>query len=91
MSLFGNSTQQLAASEPPHFAAWCLYMFLPRNQIVPIIGDIQEKFQTIMIPRVGRRWAVAWYYKETLASLVNWRLFVSLVSKALDAYRRIAG
>jgi hypothetical protein len=69
--LFGNSSQQLASSKPPRFAVWCLYMFLPRNLITPVVGDIQEKFQTIMIPKVGRGWAVVWCYKETVTSIIN--------------------
>jgi hypothetical protein len=51
---------------PPTFAAFFLYLTLPRRQQEPIIGDLNEDFATNVLPRFGPLLAGIWYWYKAL-------------------------
>jgi hypothetical protein len=65
---------------PPRRAEQTLWLFLgDRRQ--ELIGDLEEEYRTIILPKFGVRFARTWYWKQVLSSL--WPIACSRVRSAL--------
>ncbi len=49
---------------PPEHAEKFLHFILPCDRVEDRIGDLEEKFHKIMLPRYGYRSAVRWYWVQ---------------------------
>ena len=54
---------------PPLGAQRLLYFVLPRKNRQDIIGDLAEEYKTEILPRLGRRGAVVWYWSQAIRSV----------------------
>jgi hypothetical protein len=55
-------------SEPPKLGEYLIYLFVSRQDRINMIGDLAEDFCTIQ-RKFGRSLALAWYYKQIIASI----------------------
>jgi putative ABC transport system permease protein len=62
----------------PKLADALLRLFLSSEDAEVIAGDLEETFQTTIVPRTGRRAARFWYWRQTL-SIVSARVLASPV------------
>jgi len=77
-NLVGPSRRALP---PPRRAQSLLYFALPRAERGYIIGDLDEEFQTIILPMFGPRMARLWYWSQVVRSLG--RIFLASLKKVV--------
>jgi predicted permease len=54
---------------PPAFISFLLRIILPRSEHARVIGDLEEEYLDLEIPRRGRLGAWRWYWREGLSLL----------------------
>jgi hypothetical protein len=54
---------------PPSLGAWLLRPFLPGGAADPLLGDLEEEFQTVILPAQGEPAARRWHLRQSLASV----------------------
>lgn len=64
---------------PPRKAELVLRFLLPKDARESLLGDLEEEFRTIMVPKYGLRTAKVWYWKQVAASV--WPVFRSVLGK----------
>ena len=57
------------ATAPPRLARWLLRRLLAGPIRSAIVGDLDEEFSCVIVPRHGARAARRWYWRQTLLSL----------------------
>ena len=57
------------ATHPPRLARWLLRRLLAGPVRSAIVGDLDEEFSCVIVPRHGARAARRWYWRQTLLSL----------------------
>ncbi len=67
------------SAHPPRAASWLLGLFVPTDQITPILGDLLEEFSA-EASRVGVNSARRWYWRQSAKSIFD----------LLDAQLRLA-
>src|SRR5580704_12882034 len=50
-------------NRPPRLAKWLLELFVSKQQVSPIIGDLREEFSSVAFQR-GLRFARQWYWRQ---------------------------
>ena len=82
----------------PASASFLLYLFLNKKDRQTIPGDLQEEFQTTILPQFGPRRAKLWYWSHTLTNIayrnpiIKWALAGGGILKLTDwLIRRISG
>lgn len=70
-----------ASATPPRSAEFLLLCLLPRKNRY-LMGCLEEKFQTLLLPKYGRFYANVYYWSQALQSLawVAWGLFKKMAS-----------
>ena len=58
------SAEARKADAPPLAAERLLYFILPKSQREALPGDLAEEYSNKYVPKFGRRYADAWYWKE---------------------------
>lgn len=74
------AVEEPAASTPPRFAEYLLYIFLPKRSRDNMLGDLEEEYYKAY-RRYGYRYAQVFYWSQVVRSL--WPLIAALVQKAL--------
>lgn len=46
-----------------------MYFVLPKHQRESILGDLEEEYNTIILPKFGLRTARLWYWKQAIGSV----------------------
>jgi hypothetical protein len=67
------------SAHPPRAASWLLDLFVPGDQITPILGDLLEEFSAEAV-RMGVSSARRWYWRQSAKSILHF----------LDAQLRLA-
>ena len=82
----------------PKAAAFLLFVFLEQNDRKTIPGDLQEEFQTTILPQFGPRRAKFWYWSQVLTTIIyrnpiiKWALAGGgILELAVRLIRRISG
>ena len=57
------------ATDPPRLARWLLRRLLAGPVRSAIVGDLDEEFACVMVPRHGAHAARRWYWRQTILSL----------------------
>ncbi|MPZ20331.1 MAG: hypothetical protein GEV06_20805, partial [Luteitalea sp.] len=60
--------------KPPYLARWFLTRTLTGAARSAIVGDLDEEFTTSVLPRLGRRGARCWYWRQAIRSVTDHRL-----------------
>jgi len=55
---------------PPLGAEQLLHLFLSKSDREELIGDLEEEYRTVILPRFGPRFARTWYWTQALRSIV---------------------
>ncbi len=55
----------------PREAEMLLHLFLPRSMREYAIGDLEEEFRTIVLPKFGPRFARRWYWLQVARSVLQ--------------------
>jgi Bacterial sugar transferase len=84
-------------THPPKCAQRLLFWLLPLDRQEELIGDLDEKYRTKLLPDYGCREADLWYWWQTIRSiapllrrtLLRWSLFAGLVKAAGWMWERI--
>lgn len=64
-------THQIAEkNDPPKRTAMLLHFCLPKRDRECMIGDLEEEYRTVILPKYGTRVAVRWYWWQALRSVV---------------------
>lgn len=58
------------SSQPPKVANWLLNLFISRDQITPILGDLVEEFSAVVLRR-GVRSARRWYWRQGVKTVLH--------------------
>ena len=58
------------ATTPPRPAGLILSFLLPRKHQEEIVGDLQEEYRAVVLPKIGRSKANLWYWAQCLGSIV---------------------
>jgi len=53
----------------PKLAEALLYLFLNKEQRVSVPGDLEEEFETVIVPKFGLHFARFWYWMQVLRSV----------------------
>lgn len=56
--------------EPPQSARFILLCLCPRSTRETLLGDLEEEYRTLIIPKVGARKARMWYWYQVASSVV---------------------
>jgi len=56
----------------PSFASKTLLMALPARRGVSLLGDLDEEFVAVILPRFGLAYARKWYWKQVIWSLIDY-------------------
>jgi hypothetical protein len=80
------------SAHPPRAASWLLDLFVPRDQITPVLGDLLEEFSA-EAARVGVSSARRWYWRQSAKSILHlldaqlrpapWRSLASVIAGLL--------
>lgn len=65
----GTNGPEVKCNRPPIQAAYLLRLFLAKTEREHIPGDLEEEFNTIMVPNFGVRAAKLWYWKQVITSV----------------------
>lgn len=80
---------------PPSQFEGALYFFLPREVRQSLPGDLREEYQTIILPKFGRRFADRWYRWQVMTSIGSMLLRrvakIATLGWVIDAIRRRLG
>jgi len=68
-------------STPPYWGLYCL-LLIPKRNREHLIGDLEEEFRTVILPRYGPRKAAYWYW---------WNVIVSIVPFGVQLLKRLLG
>jgi hypothetical protein len=69
------------APAPPDWGLYCL-LLIPKRNREHLVGDLEEEFRTVILPRYGPRKAACWYW---------WNVIVSIVPFGVQLLKRILG
>ena len=93
-----NLETSTRSAQTPSVAHFLLYLFLNKKDRQTIPGDLQEEFQTTILPQFGPRRAKLWYWSHTLTNIayrnpiIKWALAGGGILKLTDwLIRRISG
>jgi hypothetical protein len=70
----------------PIAASYLLELFLPKKQRESLIGDLEEEFESKILPKYGRRAAQIWFWKQAIGELgpgLYLRLFTTLIRRVI--------
>jgi hypothetical protein len=71
-----------------------LYFLVPIAHLEPLVGDLEEEYRTIQLPRFGPRAAQWWYTKHVIRTIACYAIWASkragAVAAAVDLFRRIS-
>ena len=56
-------------ARPPRLGPWLLRPFLEGGEAHPLLGDLEEEFQTVILPERGVRAARRWHLRQSVASV----------------------
>ncbi len=56
-------------SHPPKRAEMLLHFGLPKRDRECMIGDLEEEYRTVMLPKYGTRVAARWYWWQAVRSV----------------------
>jgi len=56
-------------SDTPPKMATLLILLIPKKNREHVLGDLDEEYRTILVPRYGRRTAKAWYWWHVAISI----------------------
>ena len=56
-------------ADPPQIGEKLLYLFLDKKSRESLPGDLQEEFETTIVPKFGVRYARFWYWWQVLRSI----------------------
>lgn len=59
-----------ASVKPPSLAEKTLYLLLHKRHREHIPGDLEEEFQTFILPKFGLRYAKRWYWFQVIRTIV---------------------
>jgi hypothetical protein len=60
---------KVAHARVPQMAEQLAILFLPKHLRESLLGDLEEEFQTIILPKFGVRFASRWYWLQVLRSV----------------------
>jgi hypothetical protein len=67
--LFHSRKQTFAqCNRTPRFAQFAL-LLIPKCSREHLIGDLEEEFQTIVLPEYGSFWARCWYFEQVAIAI----------------------
>lgn len=82
-------------STPPKPAESVLLWILPKDQRNALIGDLEEEYRTLIVPKLGERAAQWWYWKQAIFSVAptigGWLRKISIYSGAAWLFDWILG
>jgi hypothetical protein len=55
--------------KPSTSATFLLYLFLPKDDRETLLGDLDEEFATVILPKFGPFRAWLWYWVQTLSAV----------------------
>jgi hypothetical protein len=55
---------------PPLTGEKFMYLFLPKKDREALLGDLEEEYRSIILPKFGPRFARIWYWKQVLTSIL---------------------
>jgi len=91
----GEHRPALAQPSPPHNAERLLLWLLPKASREAEIGDLEEEYRTIAVPKLGEREAQLWYWWQAVRSVLRgWLVKSSIVAAfvgAIEWVRRTFG
>ncbi len=76
---YSNSTSYMGASytqkvesevNPPKRAEMLLHFGLPKRDRECMIGDLEEEYRTVILPKYGPRVAMRWYWWQAVRSVL---------------------
>jgi len=80
LRMFEELDRKHHEDQPPKFAEFLLYIFLPKQRRDNLLGDLEEEYYDVC-HRFGNIRAQIFYYSQVARSL--WPLFASLIQKGL--------
>lgn len=87
---FGEALVRRRAASPPKSAENLLLFFAERNKIESLLGDLEELYRTVYLPKLGPRGAKLWYWKEILGDIFRHRLIKWVLAGGLaEIIRRL--
>lgn len=66
---YGRALQPTVEGTPSPRVARFALLLIPKKNREHLIGDIEEEYQTIVLPEHGKAWARFWYWEQTVISL----------------------
>lgn len=72
--------QSPVMESPPKSAEYLIYLFIPKNNRVGMLGDLEEEYRTVY-RKFGKNRASLFYWYQTIISI--WPLVSALVGKLL--------
>jgi hypothetical protein len=92
-----QADRSMDSAHPPKGPQRLLYWFLPLDCQEELIGDLDQKYRTKLLPEYGCREADLWYWWQAIRSIVpllrrtllRWSLFAGLVKAAGWMWERI--
>lgn len=81
-SAFPTTSNHESVLQVPARAERLLIWFLPKHKRAGLIGDLEEEYRTIIVPKLGERAARRWYWFQAVRStapvLKGWILKTSI-------------
>lgn len=68
-----NQADPFKKSSPPQVAQFAL-LLIPKRNREHLIGDMEEEYRTIALPKYGRFLACAWYWEQTAIAVGRYLL-----------------
>lgn len=83
------------STSPPQAAAELLLWILPKDRRDALIGDLEEEYQTIVVPKLGASRARRWFWFQAIRSVVpvlrSWALRTSVGAGIISILDWISG
>ena len=83
----GGSRARRCSVEPPRLAEWLLRRMLPDDAGESVGGDLEEIFQSRIVPGAGRFRAAVWYWRQVFFSLRLLLRFRGNPKSALESWK----
>ena len=68
----------------PPAGAQFLLLLLPKKYREGLLGDLEEEYRTVVLPRYGALWAKVYYWVQVLSSFlpILWRLLEQIAVRS---------